>query len=228
MYAKKAGAPASRDTNMLKVENPYFDAKSKLPTNTTNLMPQQLQARGKGGDKSVTAPLGKGKGKGGLMTRPHSDGFLQDMLTPMGLHNLSDVQQYRKLVEMRNQDIMDKREDQVLREYQHVTQGLTTEAARNRLLTSTGAAKAVLPADATPMERNIHEAIQRTTKRGKRELEVAGAQVAGKPFIPRRGGRGGYMVSGQEPTGARVDNVIFRNPRRKGKGKGKGAADDSE
>ena len=51
MYAKKAGAPASKDKNMLKVENPYFDAKSKLPTNTTNLMPQQLQARGKGSDK---------------------------------------------------------------------------------------------------------------------------------------------------------------------------------
>ena len=78
------------------------------------------------------------------------------------------------------------------------------------------------------MERSIHEAVQRTTKRGKRELEVAGAQVAGNPFIPRRGGRGGYMVSGQEPTGARVDNVIFRNPRRKGKGKGKGAVDDDE
>ena len=140
MYAKKAGAPASRDTNMLKVENPYFDAKSKLPTNTTNLMPQQLQAR-KGGDKSVTMPLGKAKGKGSLMTRPHSDGFLQDMMTPMGLHNLSDVQQYRKLVEMRNQDIMDKREDQVLREYQHVTQGLTTDEARQRLTTATGKAK---------------------------------------------------------------------------------------
>ena len=143
MYAKKAGAPASKDKNMLKVENPYFDAKSKLPTNTTNLMPQQLQPRGKGGDKSVSMPV-KGKGKGGLMTKPHSDGFLQDMLTPMGLHNLSDVQQYRKLVEMRNQDIMDKREDQVLREYQHVTQGLTTDAARNRLTLVTGAARARL------------------------------------------------------------------------------------
>ena len=130
MCAKKAGAPASRDTNMLKVENPYFDAKSKLPTNTTNLMPQQLQARGKGGDKSVTAPLGKGKGKG-MMTAPHSDGFLQDMLTPMGPHNLSDVEKYRKLVAMRNQDILDKREDQVLREYQHVTQGLTTDKTIN-------------------------------------------------------------------------------------------------
>ena len=75
MYAKKAGAPASKTRNMLKVENPYFDAKSKLPTNTTNLMPQQLQPRGKGGDKSVSMPLGKGKGKGGLMTAPHSDGF---------------------------------------------------------------------------------------------------------------------------------------------------------
>ena len=64
MYAKKAGAPASKDKNMLKVENPYFDAKSKLPTNTTNLMPQQLQPRGKGGDKSVSMPV-KGKGKGG-------------------------------------------------------------------------------------------------------------------------------------------------------------------
>ena len=136
MYAKKAGAPASKDKNMLKVENPYFDAKSKLPTNTTNLMPQQLQARGKGGDKSVTAPPGKGKGKGGLMTRPHSDGFLQDMLTPLGLHNLSDVEKYRKLVAMRNQDIMDKREDQVLREYQHVTQGLRD--GDDRVLTAEG------------------------------------------------------------------------------------------
>ena len=142
------------------------------------------------------------------MTTPHSDGFLQDMLTPMGLHNLSDVEKYRKLVAMRNQDIMDKREDQVLREYQHVTQGLTTDDARRRLLTTTGSARAQLPADATPMERSIHAAVQRTTKRGKRELEVAGAQLAGTPFIPRRGGKGGY-------------------PRRKGKGKGKGAADDN-
>ena len=217
MYAKKAGAPASKDTNMLKVENPYFDAKSKLPTNTTNLMPQQLQARGKGGDKSVTMPV-KGKGKGGLMTKPHSDGFLQDMLTPMGLHNLSDVQQYRKLVEMRNQDIMDKREDQVLREYQHVTQGLTSDEARGRLLTATGEARAQ-PNIANPMDASIHAAVQRTTKRGKRELEVAGAQVAGKPFIPRQGG--GYMVSGQEPTGARVDGIIFRRPKAKAKAGGR-------
>ena len=34
---------------MLKVENPYFDKDAKLPTNTTNLMPAQLQKRGKGG-----------------------------------------------------------------------------------------------------------------------------------------------------------------------------------
>ena len=214
---------------MLKVENPYFDATSKLPTNTTNLMPQQLQARGKGGDKSVTAPLGKGKGKGGLMTRPHSDGFLQDMLTPMGLHNLSDVEKYRKLVAMRNQDIMDKCEDQVLREYQHVTQGLSSEKEINpatgrrdapssldRLTYATGAAKEH-PTINNPMEAAIHAAVKRTTKRGKRELEVQGAQVAGKPFIPRRGGAGGYMISGQEPTGARVDNVIFRHPRAKAK-----------
>ena len=211
---------------MLKVENPYFDAKSKLPTNTTNLMPQQLQARGKGGDKSVTAP--KGKGKGGLMTRPHSDGFLQDMLTPMGLHNLSDVEKYRKLVAMRNQDIMDKREDQVLREYQHVTQGLTTDDMRDRLLTTTGAARAQ-PNIANPMEAAIHSAVQRTTQRGKRELEVAGAQVAGKPFMPRtRAAGGGYVVSGQEVTGARTDNVIFRNKRKQPKGKGKGKGDDGE
>ena len=116
---------------MLKVENPYFDPKSKLPTNTTNLMPQALQRRGQGGNKGFGPPSApKGKGKGNLMTRPHSDGFLQDMMTPMGLNTLSDVQQYRKLVEMRNQDIMDKREDQILREYQHVTQGLTMEPWR--------------------------------------------------------------------------------------------------
>ena len=83
MYAKKkAGAPASKDKNMLKVENPYFDAKSKLPTNTTNLMPQQLQPRGKGGVKSVTMPV-KGKGKG-LMTKPHSDGFFTRHADPHG------------------------------------------------------------------------------------------------------------------------------------------------
>ena len=187
MYAKKAGAPASKDKNMLKVENPYFDAKSKLPTNTTNLMPQQLQARGKGGDKSVTMPM-KGKGKGGLMTRPHSDGFLQDMLTPMGLHNLSDVEKYRKLVAMRNQDIMDKREDQVLREYQHVTQGLRD--GDDRVLTAEGRPRADLPEGATDMERKIHAAVKRTTQRGKREIEVGEAQVAGRPFMPGTGQRG--------------------------------------
>ena len=61
MYAKKAGAPASRDTNMLEVENPYFDAKSKLPTNTTNLMPQQLQKQGKGEHKGFGAPKEKAR-----------------------------------------------------------------------------------------------------------------------------------------------------------------------
>ena len=84
------------------------------------------------------------------------------------------------------------------------------------------------------MERQIHRAVQQTTKRGKRDLEVAGAQVAGKPFMPRRGGGGGYVVSGAEPTGARVDRVQwYMRPRGKGKGKGKGKGlpgpdDDSE
>ena len=162
------------------------------------------------------------------MTRPHSDGFLQDMMTPMGLNSMSDVQQYRKLVEMRNQDIMDKREDQVLREWTHVTQGLTSRGARDRVLNSTGEARAQLPADATAQERQIHAAVQRTTKRGKRELQVSGAQVAGKPYIPRRAG-GGYMVSGAEPTGARVEGIIFRRPRRRqGKGGGKGGKSGSK
>ena len=163
MYAKKQGAPASRDTNMLKVENPYFDKDSKLPTNTTHLMPSQLQKRGKGGHKGFGAPSApKGKGKGSLMTRPHSDGFSQDMMTPMGLHNLSDVQQYRKLVEMRNQDIMNKREDEILRQYQHVTQGLVGTAAQIRLLTATGQ-RAAPPTYATPMERSNHAPVQTTT-----------------------------------------------------------------
>ena len=216
MYAKKAGAPASRDQNMLKVENPYFDANSSLPTNTTNLMPQKLQPRGKGiGKKSVVMPVGKASGKGSLMTKPHSDGFLQDMMTPMGLHNLSDVQQYRKLVEMRNQDIMDKREDQVLREYQHVTQGLRDDNDRVRLVD--GGPRAVLPqpdgrgrGGATDEERAIHAALQRTTRRGKREVEVAGAQVKGQPFMP---GPRGQRTAGQV-TGAVVPEVIFRHPRR--------------
>ena len=166
------------------------------------------------------------------MTRPHSDGFLQEMMRPMGLHNMSDVQQYKKLVEMRNQHIMDQREDQILRQYQHVTQGLTSEksidpatgqrtapSSLDRLTYATGAAKEN-PTINNPMEAAIHAAVKRTTKRGKRELEVAGAQVAGKPFIPRRGGAGGYMISGQEPTGARVDNVIFRRPKAKAKAGG--------
>ena len=97
-------------------------------------MPAQLQKRGKGGHKGFGAPSApKGKGKGSLMTRPHSDGFLQDMMTPMGLHNMSDVQQYHKLVEMRNQDIMSKREDEILRQYQHVTQGLTSAVSYTHL-----------------------------------------------------------------------------------------------
>ncbi len=114
---------------------------------------------------------------------------------------------------------MDKREDQVLREWSHVTQGLTTDAARNRLVTVTGQPKAQPPADATPEERAIHATVKRTTQRGKRELQVSGAQVAGKPYIPRQTG-GGYMVSGQEPTGARIEGFLFRRPKAKAKQRG--------
>ena len=129
------------------------------------------------------------------MTKPHSDGFLQDMLTPMGLHNLSDVEKYRKLVAMRNQDIMDKREDQVLREYQHVTQGLRD--GDDRVLTAEGRPRADLPGDATNMERQIHAAVKRTTQRAKREMEVGEAQVKGKPFMPgARGPRTSRQVTG--------------------------------
>ena len=65
------------------------------------------------------------------------------MMTPMGLHNMSDVQQYRKLVEMRNQDIMNKREDEVLRQYQHVTQDIKDDG-KGRFMTAAGQAKAEL------------------------------------------------------------------------------------
>ena len=89
------------------------------------LMPQQLQKQ-KSGHRGFAAPNApKGKGNGSLMTRPRFDEVLQDMMTPMGLHSLSDVQQYRKLVEMRSQDLMNKREDEILRQYQHVTQEVT-------------------------------------------------------------------------------------------------------
>ena len=139
------------------------------------------------------------------MTRPHSDGFLQDMLTPMGLHNLSDVEKYRKLVAMRNHDILDKREDQILREYQHVTQGLRD--GDDRVLTADGRPVAQLPqpdahgrGGATDMERQIHAAVKRTTQRGKREMEVGEAQVKGKPFMP--GGRG--QRTSRQVTGANL------------------------
>ena len=47
----------------MKVENPYFDKDSKLPTNTTNLMPAQLQKRGKGGHKRFGAVLRKARAR---------------------------------------------------------------------------------------------------------------------------------------------------------------------
>ena len=132
------------------------------------------------------------------MTRPHSDGFLQDMLTPMGLHNLSDVQQYRKLVEMRNQDIQDKREDQVLREYQRVTQDLRD--GNDRVLTAEGGARAQLPADATRRERQVHAAVKRTTERGKEMLERGGAHLRGRPYMP--GGAKGQQRTARQVSGA--------------------------
>ena len=97
---------------------------------------------------------------------------------------------------MRNQDIMDKREDQVLREYQHVTQGLRD--GDNRVLTADGRPVAQLPqpdpntglGGATDMERQIHAAVKRTTARAKREIEVGEAQVGGRPFMPGTGQRG--------------------------------------
>ena len=220
MYATRGGAPAAREANQLKVSNPYFNKDTKLPTNTTNLMPHQLQKRGKGGHKGFGVQS-EGKGKG-MMTKAHEDGFLSDMMTPMGLNSLSDVQQYRKLVEMRNQDIMQKREDEVLRQYQHVTQGLRDDQ-KDRVLTATGVARDTLPGDASDFERSVHRSVMQHGKRSKRDLEVAGAHVAGKPYIPRRGAAGGYVISGQEPVGARVENVILRHPRRRAKGGGKGA-----
>ena len=116
---------------------------------------------------------------------------------------------------------MQKREDEVLRQYQHVTQGLQ-DSQKDRVLTATGVARDALPADATDFERSVHRSVMQHGKRAKRDLEVAGAHVAGKPYIPRRGAAGGYLISGQEPVGARVENVIFRHPRRRGKGGGKG------
>ena len=91
------------------------------------------------------------------------------------------------------------------------------------MLNATGTARAVLPGDATNFERSVHRSVMEHGKRAKRDLEVAGAHVAGKPYIPRRGQGGGYVVSGQEPVGARLENVIFRHPRRRPKGGGKGA-----
>ena len=83
------------------------------------------------------------------------------------------------------------------------------------------------------MESKIHRAVQQTTKRGKRELEVATADVGGKPYMPRRGGGGGIRTQGSEVTGARTERVQFYQRRRPGKGKGKGkglpgADDESE
>ncbi len=69
MYASDQGAPAASTRHMLKVENQYFDASQQLPTNTVQLMPQKLQRRDKGGDKSVVHPKGNGKGQA-MMTRP--------------------------------------------------------------------------------------------------------------------------------------------------------------
>lgn len=192
MYAGRAGAPASRDPNNgehVKGRNSYFGKASKLPTNTTNLMPQQLQKHTHKGHRGCGAPSAlKGKGQGSSMTCPHSDGFLHDLTTPMGLHNRSDVQQYRKLIEMRNQDIMNQREDEVLCQYQHVTQGLMGEQ-KPRLLTAAGVPKARrnLPQSdrntglggVTPDEVAMHRATQQTTSRGKRGLEVAGAAFHG-------------------------------------------------
>ena len=143
-------------------------------------------------------------------------------MTPMGLHNLSDVQQYRKLVEMRNQDIIQKREDALLRQYQHVTQGLTDDASRNRILTTAGTARETPLAGATPLERQIHAAVKRHGKRGKRELAVAGAAVGDKPYIPRRGGASGSMTGSETVGGLTWDPRSYGIGVNVGIGKGKG------
>ena len=51
-----------------------------------------------------------------------------------------------------------------------------------------------------------------TASRGKRDLEVAGAQVAGKPSMPRRTGQGGIITSGAEVAGAEGLPVLFDIP----------------
>ena len=108
-----------------------------------------------------------------------------------------------------------------MRQYQRVTQELTDP---DRVLTRAGGARAALPGDASDMERRVHRAVKDTASRSKRELEVTGAQVAGKPFIPRRTGAGGYVTAGSELMGAQGIHWYNRRggqprqPRRRGGG----------
>ena len=96
------------------MENPYFDKAQQIPTNTRNLMPSKLRPKQTPKDQLKSHRVG---GKGVRGPRPFSDGMLEQVLAPSQLHNLSNAQQYKKIIEMRHSNALEQRENDALREY---------------------------------------------------------------------------------------------------------------
>ena len=150
--------------------------------------------------------------------KPVANDLLRELLTaPGGLDKMNQTQQYGKLVEMRQRQAMIDRSDGAMREYQRLTQTLTDEQ-RTRLK-GQGDVAGVAPV--------VQEAVRAATKRQKRELEEAGAQLQSRAV--GRSSQGRPMVGGAANVGANplttdsvAPEVIFRHPRAKAKGKGKG------
>ncbi len=200
------GAPAAPQIQ-LKVENPYFDKDQQIPTNTRNLMPSKLRPKHTPKDQLKSFRVG---GKGKIVgPKPFSDGMLEQVLAPSQLHNLSNAQQYKKIIEMRHQNALHQREDAALREYSRITGGMEQRAGG-----PLGPAGRGRGADDEDLPGDEAEEVRKLLGRQAKHLELAQAELSGRPFVTHPSG--GYETSGAMRAGA----AYARQSKGKGKGKG--------
>lgn len=202
--------------NALRVENPYYNPDKNMSTDRAEMIQTGLQKKKKP-LKGFQQP--KGLGKGISTPRPISDGNLEMMLSPTGLHNLGNAQQYAKIVQMKHHKMLQDREDQSLREYARLTQGLPP----SRRETILGASRrGYNPGDlsdigaGTEREQEIARAVGQASKRSRSTIELASAELSGRPFVPSKG-RWGYEAGGGALHGATTSGTQFItvNPERR-------------
>ena len=112
---------------------------------------------------------------------------------------------------MKHHKMLQDREDQSLREYARLTQGLPP-SRRNTVLGETrrgyNPRNLLDIGQGTEREQEIARAVANASKRSRSTIELASAELSGRPFVPSKG-RWGYQAAGSALHGATVTNPTF-------------------